>query len=177
MSVKLQTILLVIFLALVDSLQAQTNSIYLRAEQKNRSASIRGRSLYQNTTSKAIPGSFASRTQVGDDFVPSVRAASWITVSKPRPKDVRVHDLVTIIVHEVSKHTTKADTKTEREWSVDVALTDWLRLTGGNLRPDRQSRGDPKLGFSFEREFEGKGDVKRSDTLTARIQAEIGIKT
>ncbi len=70
MSVKLQTIFLVVFLALVDSLQAQTNSIYLRAEQTNRSASIRGRSVYQNASSKAIPGSFASRTRVGDDFVP-----------------------------------------------------------------------------------------------------------
>jgi len=110
---------------------------------------------------------------VGRTVYTSAQSASWITVDKPRPKDVRVHDLVTIIVNEVSKNTTKADTKADREYGLDAALKDWIQLTGGNLRPDKQGAGDPKVSLSYKKQFEGKGDIKREDTVTARIQAEV----
>jgi len=103
----------------------------------------------------------------------SIYRASWFAVEEPSPKDYRVHDLVTIIVNEVSKHTTKEDTKADRDYQLDMAIKDWIRLTGGNLRPDKQLHGDPKIGVSMEKGFEGKSDIKREDTLVARIQAEI----
>ena len=42
-----------------------------------------------------------------------VLQASWITVEEPSPKDFRVHDLETIMVNEVSGHSTSAQTQTE----------------------------------------------------------------
>jgi flagellar L-ring protein precursor FlgH len=103
----------------------------------------------------------------------SAMQSSWITVAEPQPKEFRVHDLITIVVHEVSKHTTKADTKADRALEVQAKIADWIRLTDGNIRPDKQTRGDPTVGLSFDREFEGKSDIKREDTLSTRIQAEI----
>ena len=103
----------------------------------------------------------------------SVLKVSWTTVEEPKPRDFQVHDLITVIVNEVSKHSTKADSKTEREYELDLKLEDWISLSGGNLRPDQQSQGNPKIKFSGNRDFEGKGNIKREDTLTARIQAEI----
>ena len=105
--------------------------------------------------------------------VVSVQDASWIRVDVPRPRDYRVYDLVEIIVQEVSRSSTKANNKTERENTIDAVLKDWLRLSDGNLRPDRQSRGDPTISAAIEREFEGKADEKRVDTLTVRIQATV----
>jgi len=158
---------------------APTNSLFLRTEQEVQLRKIRGLSNIngmQTASSTATPMK-ASLESFGPTYQTKIKTsiskASWIAVDKPTPKDIRVHDLVSIVVHESSKHTTKEDVKAEREYSIDAALKDWLRLSGANLRPDKQSRGDPKVGFNFEREFEGKGDVKRQDTLTARIQAEV----
>ena len=98
---------------------------------------------------------------------------SWMTVDIPQPKDFRVHDLITIIVNEVSKSSSKADRKSERESTIDAKVEDWIRFAGFGIRPDKQSRGDPMIKAAIEREFEGKGWVKREDILVTRIQAEI----
>jgi len=164
----LRFVSLLLMLALVGSSYAKGNSIYSRAQKEVQANSVRGKSSEQLPLSGGGNGQIASR-RVGL----SGRKASWIAVGKPRPKDVGMHDLVTIIVSEVSKNTTKASTKSDRDYSIEAALEDWLRLTGGNLRPDRQSRGDPKAKLSFKKEFDGKGDIKREDTVTARIQAEV----
>ena len=150
-----------------------TNSIYRRAEQENRARSMRGWMVESTAATPMTAQNVERQTTAPVSSGVSVSNTSWITVHKPRPKDIQVHDLVTIVVHEVSNHSTKADTKAERAYSIDAKLSDWIRLTGGNLRPDKQSAGDPTVGLSFEREFDGKGDIKRQDSLTARIQAEV----
>ena len=158
---------------MATSLKAQNNSLYRRAEVETQVRSQRGVGLSQGSMGVGVPSNMPATLGSGRAVHTSVNSASWITVDKPRPKDIRVHDLVTIVVHEVSKHSTKADTESERDYSIDAALKDWIRLTDGNLRPDRQLRGDPRVGLSFQKEFEGKGDIEREDLLTARIQAEV----
>lgn len=178
-------------LLLVNWVQAApTNSIFLRAEQEEQIRKMRGITNTDGVQAataaqaSATTFSFASGDTSSGPLVPavpsrrpkiktSISKASWIAVDKPSPKDIRVHDLVSIIVHETSKHTSKEDVKSEREYSIEAALQDWLSLSGYDLKPAKQPDGDPKLGFNFAREFEGKGDVKRQDTLTARIQAEV----
>ena len=176
----------------------QNNSLYLRAEEEISARKVRGGTV--NGAGNVTAGKFGSpsagqklNANLGQHSVASggafglegrnrsniayntssVNEASWFAVKEPTPKDFREHDQVTIIVHEVSKHTVKADAKAEREHTIDFKLKDWLRLTGGNLRPDRQLRGDPAIAGDFDREFEGKSNIKREDTLSARIQAEI----
>jgi len=176
----------------------QSNSLYLRAEEELSARKVRGGAVNvvgNVTTGKfgspgagrnhnvnlgrrsvASGGAFGLEGRSGSNIarnIGSVSEASWFAVEEPTPKDFREHDLITIIVHEVSKHSVKADAKSEREHTIDFKLKDWLRLSGGNLRPDRQLRGDPSIAGDFDREFEGKSDIKREDSLSARIQAEI----
>ncbi len=176
----------------------QNNSLYIRAEEELSARKVRGGAV--NVAGNVTAGKFGSPstgqkldTNLGRGSVASggafglegrnrshiarnitsVSEASWFAVEEPTPKDFREHDLVTIVVNEVSKHSVKADAKSEREHTIDFKLKDWLRLTDGNLRPDRQLRGDPSIAGDFNREFEGKSDIKREDSLSARIQAEI----
>jgi len=139
---------------------------------QNNSLYQRGAAMRAQTAGNTNAGS-EDKQGAGSHSREGFMKVNWLTVQEPTPKDIQVHDLVSIIIHEVSKHSTKADTKTERETSVDFSLSDWVRLNGVNLRPDRQSRGDPKINGSFARDFEGTGDITREDQLTARIQAEV----
>jgi flagellar L-ring protein precursor FlgH len=146
----------------------QNNSLFKRPMETKDYVQPGDRGGRQQNSASGSAIASASKNRV------SALEASWITVNIPQPKDFRVHDLIEIIVHEVSKHSTKADTKLERENDIDASLDDWIRFGSGiSLRPDRQSRGDPKVKGGIEREFEGKGEARRQDELSARIMAEV----
>jgi len=148
---------------------AQENSLYQRADNETLAKNRRGGVYVQAVSGNSSGGEEAL---VKTNYT-SILKASWFTVEEPSPKDFRVHDLVTIVVNEVSKHSTSADTKTERSYDLQAALKEWFKFEEGALRPKSSSAGTPKVDMSFDREFEGKGDVEREDTMSARIQAEI----
>lgn len=169
------TLIMIIAVMYGTVLAGQNNSLYQRYEEEQRIRDLNKvtqGSLSSNATLQKHANNTSSMSSLTQGTTPILKA-SWITVEEPIPKDFRVHDLVTIIIHEVSKHSTKADTETEREFSINAKIDDWIRLTGGNLRPDKQLRGDPKIKASVSRDFEGTAEVSREDSLTARIQAEI----
>lgn len=166
-----EIIIIVILLSLMGTLMAwadQNNSLFTKkVQEKSYSPSHDRASDSRRLHSPSHP-------EVPPKQRVSALEASWITVTIPQPKDFRVRDLIEIVVHEVSKHSTKADTKLERENDIDASLDDWIRFgSGGSLRPDLQSRGDPRVKGGIKREFEGKGEAKRQDELSARIMAEI----
>ena len=164
---KVASTLLAICLLGATLASAQSNSLYLRAAHAENTLN-RPRTAQRDSAAAFGPTSVARR-RIG----PSILAASWTTIEEPSPKHFRVHDLVTIIINEISKHSTKADSSTERESSIDFALEEWFRLTGQNLRPSSLKHGTPTLKGTIKRDFEGKGDVQREDTLSARLQAVI----
>lgn len=149
------------------------NSLFVRAEEDKQNSALRQQGVKSDADGRAQGASETASGRLSSTRRTPILKASWITVAEPSPKDYQVHDLITIVVNEVSKNSTKADTKAEREYTVDSKLQDWISLSGLNLRPDKQSHGDPKVGFSYDREFESKGDIKREDSLTARIQAQV----
>jgi flagellar L-ring protein precursor FlgH len=146
----------------------QNNSLYQRSVQERLARTARG-GLGQQEADAA-----GRRVDEGPAKRPlSVLKSSWITVDEPTPKEFRVHDLVTVVVNEVSKNATKADAKADREYSLEVALRDWILFKNEGIRKAPEKHGPPEVSFDFEREFDGKGDIKREDMLTARLQAQI----
>ena len=177
MSKQMITLLMAVMVAAGVAAGQPSNSIFQRAAQNVSARNFRGMSSNAGAR-PAVGGYGAAMYNAALQSAPvpshmSIDNASWITVSKPRQKDFRVHDLVTIVVHEVSQHKTNTKTDAERDYSLNAALTDWISLAGGNLRPDQQALGDPRIGVDFEKELKSKAKVERQDTVTARIHAEI----
>jgi len=93
---------------------------------------------------------------------------------KPLPKRIfKVGDLVTVIVRQQStyKHSGKTDLK--RELALKAELKDWIRFKSRRLIPASMPEGDPKIDFSFAREFEGEGKKDRKDEVITRITCRI----
>lgn len=152
---------------------AGTNSLYVRSEQDARVRAQAVTESKQSPVTKSTQAATVQRPAAKTQKRQTVSKASWYTISEPVPKGFHRHDLITIVVHEVSKHSTKADSKTERESNIDLSIDDWVRFTRGSIRRDAEDNGVPVIKASASRDFEGKGGVKREDTLSARIQAEI----
>jgi len=163
--------LLVLFIAvcLSSADASQNNSLYQsRALEKARSMhSDRDRNI------SGVKDILIDRRRgTGGTGVPVLRA-SLTAVEEPAPKGIHVHDLISIIIHEVSKNESKAETSTERDASAEFKLDDWIRMSGLQLKPERSGRVTPQVKGSAKRSFEGEGDVSREDSLSARIQAEV----
>ena len=149
----------------------QRNSLLLRSDAEVSMKRSRGGYMSGRLQAPGRSFSLSRRNSLHEGM--GVMEVSWMTVDIPQPKDFRVHDLISIIVNEVSKSSSKADRRSDRENTIEAKLEDWIRFTGFGVRPDKQSGGDPAVTAGIEREFKGKGWVKREDILTARIQAEI----
>ena len=100
---------------------------------------------------------------------------SLIYIEEPEVKQYKEHDIVTIIIDEVSSQTSSQTLKTKKESDASATvntLVDVLQLL--ELRLKDEAIGDLDLvDFGAEREFKGKGDYDRSDKFSARIAAEI----
>ena len=100
--------------------------------------------------------------------------ASLIAVEAPRPRRLRVHDLLTIIVREEKRATSDSDLKSDRKWEVAAELKKWIRLNEEcKLVPQVFPEGNPALDLDYEDKYQGKGKVARKDSLITRVTATI----
>lgn len=100
---------------------------------------------------------------------------SLIYIEEPEVKQYKEHDIVTIIIDEVSSQTSSQTLETKKESDASASintLVDVLQLL--ELRLKDQAISDLDLvDFGAEREFKGEGDYDRSDKFSARIAAEV----
>jgi len=121
----------------------------------------------------------AARGRVAQDpLAPALSRHSLVAVSLPEPRRFAVHDLVFITVRESSESRFDGTLETEKESTVEGEVTSFpsmslrdlldLNLNSRDLGEDR-----PRVGVEFDREFEGEGELVRSDSMTARLAARV----
>lgn len=106
----------------------------------------------------------------------ALRQASQFTVPPPKPREFFRHDLVQIIVREQSDVRSSQSLDTERKWRMDGKVAKWPAFSLPELLEMQllNSEGVPvELALEAGRKFEGDGEYKRRDDLTARISAEV----
>lgn len=102
-------------------------------------------------------------------------ATSFIALRAPEPQTFARHDLVTIIIREQATHTSSGSAQTSRDSGIDGGIDQWtsLHLSGPLLQPSQFEEGRPGVAGEIKREFTADGSVNRSDSVVARITAEI----
>ena len=100
---------------------------------------------------------------------------SFFAVPAKEAKTLKKHDLVTIIIREESTAVSKGlnDFKKNAELEAQVNNMIQLKLGKGSIYGLTTPSTPPGIDFTGARTFHGEGEVDRSDTLTARITAEV----
>jgi flagellar L-ring protein precursor FlgH len=103
-----------------------------------------------------------------------IGSVSYFAVPAPEPKVLRKHDLVTIIVREVSESKTNGTTDLKRQSDLDAKIEAFVRANLEQWTLE-QSIGQsvPEIKASANRNFKGEATVDRSDSLIARVTAEV----
>lgn len=101
--------------------------------------------------------------------------ASVFAVKPAEPRLLKKFDLITVIIREESQSSTESNTDVKKEADFNAILDQYVRL-GNPLFPIKGQpslANKPQLKFQMDRSFKGEGTVERSDSVSARVQAQV----
>ena len=103
------------------------------------------------------------------------RPYSLYAVPEAQPKVLRKHDLVNIMVQEVSQFQSSGTTDLKKSEDLDAKVDQWIKLKLATLSrawngTGAESGGNKARGHA---RFQGGCHVDRSDTVTTRLEAEV----
>lgn len=107
----------------------------------------------------------------------SVTSLSLFAVPEPQPRQFQRHDLVQIIVRETSSARKKSQLDTEKDYEIDGAISAFPKLSLSDILQMQlyAGRSDnlPSLGVDMNKRFEGEGEKRDNEDITARLTAEV----
>lgn len=130
----------------------------------------RAQSLFLRDEPRAADGP----GRVGVPAASALRATSLMYVDEPKPREFRAHDIVTIVVDETSKQTSKQTLDTKKDYNLQDSLNQFPSLAAFLQFELRNGIGNPvEVDVNSHNKFKGEGTYDRSDRFTARISATI----
>ena len=127
-----------------------------------------------------VPAAFCQTSSLYQRDIPLQRgpaylpAASWIHVDVPPPKELKLHDIVTVRVDVSSRVQSEGEFDRRKNASYDAAINDWIRLDGlRGIKPTGQAAGDPRIKGSLTQLFRAEGEMETSESLRFDIASEV----
>jgi flagellar L-ring protein precursor FlgH len=138
----------------------------------NNNAAVNAGIIMQRTGSSLLQAQLSAQA---DPAQAKMSAISFFAVPEPQPKTMKKHDLITIIIREESDIQSKGSTdmKKNAELQAQVNQMVKLKLSSMSLFGLPTPAVQPGVDLTGARTFHGEGEVDRTDSMTARITAEI----
>jgi flagellar L-ring protein precursor FlgH len=100
--------------------------------------------------------------------------SSWVFQKADPPTQVRMHDLITIVVNEKSAVTSTGQLDRRKTGKFDAELKDWIHLDHlWSLKPSPMSNGQPKANGTLDSQYQADAELSTKDALEFKIAAEI----
>jgi len=131
------------------------------------------RAMRESGGSLMRASSGASAEEAGPMPRSEYERASLFAVPPPPPRVIRPHDLVTIIVREQSDYSSKGSIDLKKEAKMNAIINEFVRLASGPDLVATIGSIKPKIDMSGSREFKGEGSTDRTDSMSARVTAEV----
>lgn len=138
----------------------------------NNNVAAQAGSIMQRTGASLLQAQLSAQP---DPAQAKLEQVSFFAVPEPKPKTLKKHDLVTIIVREESEVQTKGLTDVKKNAELQAQVNQMVKFKLSNLSiyglptPSAQ----PGVDILGNRTLHGEGEFDRQDTMTARITAEI----
>jgi flagellar L-ring protein precursor FlgH len=101
-------------------------------------------------------------------------SSSWLFQKSDPPAQVRMHDLITIVVDEKSAVTSSGQLDRRKTGKFDAELKDWIHFAPGfSIKPSPMSNGQPKANGTLDSQYQADAQLETKDALSFRISAEV----
>lgn len=105
---------------------------------------------------------------------PAAAAPSWYEIPIPPPKEVRVHDIITIRVDTGGRTSESAQLQRRRTSQYDARLNDWIILEGLRaIKPAPQTEGDQRVQGNLTQLNRVTGQLDTTESLKFDIAATV----
>jgi flagellar L-ring protein precursor FlgH len=131
---------------------------------------------YLRSGGSLFRASMASQQMVDTpEHARALRDPSYFAVPEPEPKTIRKHDLIAVVVREESSFSSQGSAELKRESSLDAKIDEIIKLKLANFAIQGAAQGlnPPSIKMSGNRQFKGDGTQERTDSMTARMTAEV----
>ena len=98
---------------------------------------------------------------------------SYGYVAVEPPKELKVHDLVTVMVDESAQVLSEGEMDRKKKANGKFSLDDWILFDGFAVIPDPQTKGDPKITGNMENKYRAEGELETRESMRFRIACEI----
>ncbi len=99
--------------------------------------------------------------------------SSWTYQAPPEPKQIREHDLVTVLVNYKSQVISEGETDRKKKASFKAKLKDWILLKNFSLIPDPQSAGSPSVDATWDNKMKSEGSMESRDAMEFKIACTV----
>jgi len=155
---------------------AQSNSLFGNGRRSARVPTTQPATGAREAMLPASPAAQPALSPTDDPPPPNevLLASSLIAIQAPKPRKMKVHDRITIIIREEKRSSSDSDFKSDKKWEVSAELKKWVRLNEEcKLVPQVFPEGNPALDLEYEDKYQGKGKIGRQDSLVTRVTATV----
>jgi flagellar L-ring protein FlgH len=101
-------------------------------------------------------------------------ATSWYEVPLPPPKEIKVHDIVTIRVDLGAQVISESEMQRRKNATYDALLNNWVVLNGlKSVKPAPQSDGDQRVQGNLNQLYRATGELETVESLKFEIAAKV----
>lgn len=101
------------------------------------------------------------------------RRDSWIYIEPEPVPELAIHSLVTVVVDQRSQVISEADHERKRQANLKAVLSDWIRLSGLDLKPAPQLDGSPAITGTINARDKSESDLETRDGMKFTITCEV----
>lgn len=98
---------------------------------------------------------------------------SWTYLQPDPPRQIQLHDPITVIVSETSQVVTEADLQRRKRSNADILLKNWLALDGLSLKAAPQAGGDPEATLNITNQTQAQADLETAAVIKFTLTAEV----
>jgi|SRR5579862_2395729 len=122
------------------------------------------------------PGAPLSPDGRGDFFAPHppllVQDFAWSFVDAPKPREVKVHDIITVLVQEAAETSATSRYNRQRNGQYTAQLAQFIRIDSkGNL--NNAAQNSPEIDGELQSRLQSTGQVTEQEAIKYRIAATI----
>lgn len=109
----------------------------------------------------------------GDRQPLTLETSSWSFIQVEAPREIRLHDLITVVVNERSQVISEGEMDRRQQSNINAQLQQWIELNGLSLQSAPQAKGDPQVQGKLDSQYRAQGNLEYRDAMKFYIAAEV----
>ena len=104
----------------------------------------------------------------------NVANLSWTYQPPDEKRELKINDLVTVLVDEKASVTSDAQIDQKKQANGKLTLSDWIVFgTHFGVKPDPQTAGSPTVGGKIDNKYQANADLETKEAVTLRLTCHV----